>query len=161
MPMGSFLLPHFRTPDQMFNLGDGSKVLNFLLITSPSSLPYLNSSGFSLVKYSPHRVSCQFRLNQDMPMINDTKYDVQEAMRPLLYDSAMDYWCEREVDVLIPCRRKEGRVTENMCTYWWRVMNSFVDFVASREQEKVVISPPRIDIPPKWCLVPNTRVVCS
>ena len=40
-------------------------------------------------------------------------------------------------------------------------MNSFVDFVASREQEKVVISPPRIDIPPQRCLVPNTRVVCS
>ena len=67
-------------------------------------------------------------------------------MRPLLYDSSMDYWCEREVDVLILCRRKEGRVTKNMCTYWWRVMNSFVDFVASREQEKVVISPPRTDI---------------
>ena len=69
------------------------------------------------MKYNPHRVPRQFGLDQDVPMINDTKYDVREAMRPLLYDSAMDYWCEREVDVLISCRRREGSVTENMCTY--------------------------------------------
>ena len=91
-----------------------------------------------------------------MPTINDMEYDVQEAMRPLLYDSAMDYWREREVDVLIPCRRREGRVTQNMCTYWRKIMNSFVDFVASREQERVVIGPPRTDITPNRCLVPNT-----
>ena len=83
------------------------------------------------MKYNPHRVPRQFGLDQDVPMINDTKYDVREAMRPLLYDSAMDYWCEREVDVLISCRRWEGSVTENMCTYRWKIMNSFVDFVAS------------------------------
>ena len=40
-------------------------------------------------------------------------------------------------------------------------MSSFVDFVASREQEKVVIGPPRIDIPPNQCLVPNTQAICS
>ena len=40
-------------------------------------------------------------------------------------------------------------------------MNTFVDFVASREQERVVISPPRTDIPSNRCLVPNTRAVCS
>ena len=40
-------------------------------------------------------------------------------------------------------------------------MNNFVDFVASREQEKVVIGPPKTDIPPNRCLVPNTRAVCS
>ena len=153
--------PYARPDSQMFNLGDGSKVLNFLLITSPSSLSCLNSSSFSLVKSNPHRVSRQFGLDQDVPMINDTEYDVQEAKRPLLYDSAMDYWCEREVDVLIPCRRREGSVTENMCTYWRRIMNSFVDFVASREQEKVVIGPPKTDIPPNRCLVPNTRAICS
>jgi len=83
--------PCARPDSQMFNLGDGSKVMNFLLITSPSSLPCLNSSGFSLVKYNPHRVSCQFGLDLDVPMINDMEYDVQEAMRPLLYHSAMDY----------------------------------------------------------------------
>ena len=113
------------------------------------------------MKYNLHRVSGQFGLDQDVPMINDTEYDVREAMRPLLYDLAMDYWCEREVDVLILCRRREGRVTENMCTYWQRVMNSFVDFVASREQEKVVIGHPKTDIPPNWCLDPNTWAVCS
>ena len=80
-----------RPDSKMFNLGDGSKVLNFLLTTSPLSLPCLNSSGFSLVKYNPHKVSHQFGLNQDVPTINDMEYDVQEAMRPLLYDSAMDY----------------------------------------------------------------------
>ena len=102
-------------PDsQMFNLGDGSKVLNFLLITSPLSIPCLNSSSFSLVNYNPHRVSCQFGLDQDVPIINDMEYDIRE---PLLHGSAMEYWCEREVDVLIPCRRREGRVTRNMCTY--------------------------------------------
>ena len=105
-------------PDsQMFNLGDGSKVLNFLLITSPLSIPCLNSLGFSLVKYNPYRVSYQFGLDQDVLIINDMEYDIQEAVRPLLHGSAMEYWCEREVDVLIPCRRREGRVTRNMCTY--------------------------------------------
>ena len=98
--------PCARPNSQMFNLRDGSKVLNFLLITSLSSLPCLNSLGFSVVKYNPHRVSRQFGLDQDVPMVNDMEYDVQEAMRPLLYDSAMDYWCEREVDVLIPCTRR-------------------------------------------------------
>ena len=82
-------------------------------------------------------------------------------MRPLLHDSAMDYWCEREVDVLIPCRRREGRVTRNMCTYWWRVMNNLVAFVASREHERVAIGPPRVDMPPNRCLISNTRAVCS
>ena len=52
-----------RPNSQMFILGDGSKVLNFLLITSPSSLPCLKSSGFSLVKYNPYRVSRQFGLD--------------------------------------------------------------------------------------------------
>ena len=116
-----------RLDSQMFNLGDGSKVLNFLLITSPLSLLCLNSSGFSLVKYNPHKVSCQFGLDQDVPIIND----ILEAMRPLLHDSTMDYWCEKEVYVLIPCRRREGRVTRNMCTYWLKVMNTFVGFIAS------------------------------
>ena len=49
--------PYARPDSQMFNLRDGSKVLNFLLITSPSSLPCLNRSGFSLMKYNPHIVS--------------------------------------------------------------------------------------------------------
>ena len=83
--------PYARPDSQMFNLGDGNKVLNFLLITSPLSLLCLNSSGFSLVKYNPQRVSCQFGLDQDVPMINDMEYDIREAMRPLLHDSAMDY----------------------------------------------------------------------
>ena len=83
--------PCTRPDSQMFNLRDGSKVLNFLLITSLSSLPCLNSLGFSVVKYNPHRVSRQFGLDQDVPTINDMEYDVREPMRPLLYDSAMDY----------------------------------------------------------------------
>ena len=49
--------PYARLDSQMFNLGDGSKVLNFLLITSPSSLPCLNNSSFSLMKYNPRKVS--------------------------------------------------------------------------------------------------------
>ena len=40
-------------------------------------------------------------------------------------------------------------------------MNSFVDFVASREQEWVVIGPSRTDIPSNRCLFSNTRAVCS
>ena len=43
------------------------------------------------MKYNPHRVSRQFGLDQDVPTINDMEYDVREAMRPLLYDLAMDY----------------------------------------------------------------------
>ena len=49
--------PYARLDSQMFNIGDGSKVLNFLLITSPSSLPCLNNSSFSLMKYNPRKVS--------------------------------------------------------------------------------------------------------
>ena len=101
----------------MFNLGDGNKVLNFLLITSLVLIPCLNSSGFSLVKYNPHSMSRQFRLDRGVPIINDMEYDIREAMRPLLHGSAMEYWLEREVDVLIPCRRREGRVIQNMRTY--------------------------------------------
>nr|POE83761.1 hypothetical protein CFP56_06082 [Quercus suber] len=114
--------PCARPDSQMFNIGDDSKVLNFLIIISPSSLPCLSSSGFSLVKYNPHRVSRQFGLDQDVPTINDMEYDVREAIKPLLYDLAMDYWCEREVDVLIPCRRREGRVVygENVPIEWSR-----------------------------------------
>ena len=44
--------PCARLDSQMFSLGDGSKVLNFLHITSPSLTPCLNSLGFSLVKYN-------------------------------------------------------------------------------------------------------------
>ena len=40
-------------------------------------------------------------------------------------------------------------------------MNTFVDFVASREHERVTIGPPRNDIPPNRCLASNTRAVCS
>ena len=83
--------PCTRPNSQMFNLRDGNKVLNFLLINSLLSLPYLNSLGFSVVKYNPHRVSRHFGLDQDVPTINDMEYDVREAMRPLLYVSAMDY----------------------------------------------------------------------
>ena len=60
-PPSPFL--YARPNSQMFILGDGSKVLNFLLITSQSSLPCLNSSDFSLVKYNPYRVSHQFGLD--------------------------------------------------------------------------------------------------
>ena len=40
-------------------------------------------------------------------------------------------------------------------------MNTFVDFVASREHERETIGPPRNDIPPNRCLVLNTQAVCS
>ena len=101
----------------MFNLRDGNKVLNFLLSTSPLSIPCLNSWGFSLVKYNPHRVSRQFGLDQDVLVVNDMEFDIREAMRPLLHGSAMEYWREREENVLIPSGCREGYVTQNMCTY--------------------------------------------
>ena len=65
------------------------------------------------------------------------------------------------MDMLVPCRRREGHVTWNMYTYWRKVMNTFVDFVASREQERVLIDPSQANIPLNWCLVLNTRAVCS
>ena len=40
-------------------------------------------------------------------------------------------------------------------------MNSFVDFVASREKENVVIGHPKTEIPPNRCLDVNTWAVCS
>ena len=49
--------------------------------------------------------------------------------------------------MLVPCRRREGHVTWNMYTYWRKVMNTFVDFVASREQERVLIDPSQTNIP--------------
>nr|POE53773.1 hypothetical protein CFP56_76938 [Quercus suber] len=94
--------PCTRPGSQMFNLGEDSKVLNFLLITSPSLIPCLNSLGFSLVRYNPHKVSRQFGLDQDVPVANDMEYDIQEAMRPLLHSSAMEYWRERGENVLVP-----------------------------------------------------------
>ena len=109
--------PCARPDSQMFNLGEGSKVLNFLLITSPSLIPCLNSSEFSLVKYNPHRVSRQFGLDQDVLVVNDMEFDIREAMRPLLHGLAMEYWREREENVLIPSGCREGYVTQNMCTY--------------------------------------------
>lgn len=69
--------PCTRPGSQMFNLGEDSKVLNFLLITSPSLIPCLNSLGFSLVRYNPHRVSRQFGLDQDVPVVDDLEYDLQ------------------------------------------------------------------------------------
>ena len=63
--------------------------------------------------------------------------------------------------MLVPCRRREGHVTRNMYTYWQKVMNTFVDFVASRKQERVLIDPSRTNIPFNRCLVLNTRAVCS
>ena len=96
--------PCARLDSQVFNLGDGSKVLNFMLITSPSLIPCLNSSGFSLIKYNPHKVSRQFGLDQEVPMVNDIEYDIREAMRPLLHGLAMEYWHVREENVLIPSR---------------------------------------------------------
>ena len=41
------------------------------------------------MKYNPHKVSRQFGLNQDVPMINDMEYDIREAIRPLLHDLAL------------------------------------------------------------------------
>lgn len=55
------------------------------------------------------------------------------------------------MNVLVPSKRRQGHVTQNMCTYWRKVMNTFVDFVASRECERVVIGPPTNDVPPKRC----------
>ena len=63
--------------------------------------------------------------------------------------------------MLIPCRRREGRVIQNMCTYGRRVMNNFVAFVASQEHERVAIGPLRVDMPHNRCLVPNTCAVYS
>lgn len=87
--------PCARPDSQMFNLGEDSKVLNFLLITSPSLIPCLNSLGFSHVRYNPHRMSCQFELDQDVPVVNNMEHDSWEAMRPSLHDSAMEYWREK------------------------------------------------------------------
>nr|POE66931.1 hypothetical protein CFP56_49511 [Quercus suber] len=50
--------PCARPDSQMLNTGEDSKILNFLLITSPSLIPCLNSLGFSLLRYNLHRVSC-------------------------------------------------------------------------------------------------------
>ena len=64
----------------------------------------------------------------------------------------------RRKRMFVPSKRRQGHVTQNMCTYWRKVMNTFVDFVASRECERVVIGPPRNDVPPNWCLIPNIRL---
>lgn len=91
--------PCARPDSQMFNIGEDSKVLNFLLVTSPSLIPCLNCLRFSLVRYNPHRVSRWFGLDQDVPVVNDIEHDIWEAMRPLLHDLAMEYWHEKEENV--------------------------------------------------------------
>lgn len=82
-------------------------------------------------------------------------------MRPLLHGSAMEYWRESEENVMVPSKCREGYVTQNMWTYWQKVMNAFVDFVANQEHERVVIGPPRSDVPPNRRLIPNTPAISA
>ena len=47
--------PNARPGSQEFRLNDHEKIPNFLLITSPSYIPYLSGAGFDLAQYNPRR----------------------------------------------------------------------------------------------------------
>nr|POF18129.1 hypothetical protein CFP56_59564 [Quercus suber] len=69
--------PNARPGSQEFGLNDHEKILNFLLITSPSFIPYPNGAEFGLTQYNPHRVLRQFGFDQDIPDINTTLYPLE------------------------------------------------------------------------------------
>ena len=138
--------PNAKLGSQEFGLNDHEKIPNFLLITSPSFIPYPSGARFDLTQYNPHRVLRQFGFDQDILDINTIRCPLTDAMRPLVHDTAIEYWANKVERVLAPSRHREGYATTNMKLYWRRVMSTFVDYVSSREVVEVVISPPLKDI---------------
>ena len=106
--------PNARLGSQGFGLVNHEKIPNFLLITSPSYIPYPSGVGFDLIQYNPHRVLWQFRFDQDVPDINGTRCPLSDAMKPLVHDTMMEYWANKVERVLVPSRHCEGYATSNM-----------------------------------------------
>ena len=106
--------PNARPGSQGFGLVNHEKIPNFLLITSPSYIPYPSGVGFDLIQYNPHRVLRQFRFDQDVPDINATRCPLSDAMKPLVHDTMMEYWANKVERVLVPSRHCEGYATSNM-----------------------------------------------
>nr|POE96266.1 hypothetical protein CFP56_54051 [Quercus suber] len=122
--------PSARPGSQEFGLADHEMVPNFLLITSPSHIPYPSGAGFDLTKYNPHRVLRQFGFDQDVLDVNATGCRLSDALRPLVHSIALEYWASKVKRVLVPSRHCEGYATSNMKLYWRKVMTSFVDYRA-------------------------------
>ena len=75
--------PNARPRSQEFGLNEWclSGVEHpFLLITSPSFIPYLSGVGFGLTQYNLHRVLRQFGFDQDIPDINTTLCPLSDVM---------------------------------------------------------------------------------
>ena len=138
--------PNARPRSQEFGLNDHEKIPNFLLITSPSFIPYLRDDGFGLTQYNLHRVLRQFGFDQDVPNINTIVFPLSDAMQLLVHDTTIEYWANKVERVLVPSRHREGYATTSMKLYWRRVMSTFEDYVNSREVEEVVISPPLMEL---------------
>ena len=153
--------PNARHRSQEFVLNDLEKIPNFLLITSPSYIPYPSGTGFDLTQYNPHRVLRQFGFDQDVTDINATRCPLSDAMKPLIHSIALEYWAGKVERILVPSRHREGYATSNMKLYWRRVMSTFVDYVSSREVKQVMISPPLREPFTNARLIPNTRVASA
>ena len=153
--------PNARLGSQEFRLNNHEKIPNFLLITSPSFIPYPSGAGFDLTQYSPHRVLRQFGFDQDVPDINTTRCPLTDAIKPLVYDTTIEYWANKVERILVPSSHRKGYATKKMKWYWRRVMSTFVDYMNSREVEQIVISPPLRELSSNTRLIPNTRAASA
>ena len=153
--------PNARPGSQEFGLNDHEKIPKFLLITSPSCIPYPSGAKFDLAQYNPHRVLRQFGFDQDVPNINATGCPLSDAMKPLFHDTAIEYWANKVERVLVPSRHREGYATTNMKLYWRKVISTFVDYVSGQEVKQVVISPPSRELSANARLIPNTRAALA
>ena len=99
----------------------------------------------------------QFGFDQDVLDINATGCPLSDAMKPLVHDTAIEYWANKVKRVLVPSRHHEGYATTNMKLYWRKVMSTFVDYVSNWEVEQVVISPFSRELSANAQLIPNTR----
>ncbi|KAL0000803.1 hypothetical protein SO802_014584 [Lithocarpus litseifolius] len=151
------ILPNARPESQEFRLNEYEKINNFLLITSPSFIPYPRGDGFGLTQYNPHRVMRQFGFYEDVPDINTIVCALSDAMQPLVHGTALEYWASKAKRVLVASRHREGYATPSMNLYWRRVMSIFLNYVNSREVEEVVIGPPLRELSLNTQLIPNTR----
>ena len=86
---------------------------------------------------------------------------MNDAIKPLVHDTTIEYWANKVERVLVPSRHREGYATANMKLYWRMVMSTFVDYVSSQEVEQVVISPPLRELSGNALLIPNTRAASA
>ena len=106
--------PNARPGSQEFGLDNHEKISNYLLIASPSYIPYPSDARFDLIQYNPHRVLRQFEFDQDVTDINATGCPLSDAIKSLVHGTTMEYWASKVERVLVPSRHREGYAISNM-----------------------------------------------